>query len=92
MAGAKVQALTALDLMLTPDALPKAWAYYKDVQTKDLKYTPLIAAGDPPAIDMNIENMEKFRPEMRKYYYDSSKYKTYLEQLGIQYPTVKKGD
>jgi len=32
----------------------------------------------------------KFRPEMRKYYYDPTKYKTYLEQLGIQYPTVKK--
>ena len=27
---------------------------------------------------------------MRKYYYDPTKYKTYLEQLGIQYPTVRK--
>jgi aminobenzoyl-glutamate utilization protein B len=91
-AGAKVQALTALDLMLTPEALPNAWAYYKDVQTKDLQYTPLIAADDRPAIEMNKEKMEKFRPEMRKYYYDSSKYKTYLDQLGITYPTVKKND
>jgi aminobenzoyl-glutamate utilization protein B len=33
--------------------------------------------------------MEKYRPEMRKYYYDPSKYKTYLEQLGIKYPTVR---
>ena len=89
-AGAKVQALTALDLLLTPDALPKAWAYYKDVQTKELKYTPLIAADDRPATEMNKEKMEKFRPEMRKYYYDPAKYKTYLEQLGIAYPTVKK--
>jgi aminobenzoyl-glutamate utilization protein B len=89
-AGAKVQALTALDLMLSPETLQKAWAYYKDVQTKDLQYTPLIAADDQPAIDMNKEKMEKFRPAMRKYYYDSSKYKNYLEQLGIQYPTVKK--
>jgi aminobenzoyl-glutamate utilization protein B len=89
-AGAKVQALTALDLLLTPDALSKAWAYYKDVQTKDLKYTPLIAVDDQPAIEMNKEKMEKFRPEMRKYYYDAAKYKTYLEQLGIAYPTVKK--
>jgi aminobenzoyl-glutamate utilization protein B len=89
LAGAKVQALTALDLMLATDALPKAWAYYKDVQTKDMKYTPLISADDQPAIDMNKEKMEKFRPEMRKYYYDPTKYKTYLEQLGIKYPTVK---
>jgi aminobenzoyl-glutamate utilization protein B len=33
--------------------------------------------------------MEKYRPEMRKYYYDPSKYKTYLDQLGVKYPTVK---
>jgi aminobenzoyl-glutamate utilization protein B len=26
---------------------------------------------------------------MKKYYYDPSRYKTYLEQLGIQYPTVR---
>jgi aminobenzoyl-glutamate utilization protein B len=33
--------------------------------------------------------MEKYRPEMKKFYYDSSKYDTYLEQLGIKYPTVR---
>jgi aminobenzoyl-glutamate utilization protein B len=26
---------------------------------------------------------------MRKFYYDPTKYKTYLEQLGIKYPTVR---
>jgi aminobenzoyl-glutamate utilization protein B len=26
---------------------------------------------------------------MKKYYYDPTKYKTYLEQLGIKYPTVR---
>ena len=35
--------------------------------------------------------MAKYRPEMKKYYYDPSKYKTYLEQLGIKYPTVRHG-
>jgi len=34
--------------------------------------------------------MEMFLPELRKYYYDPGKYKIYLEQLGIQYPTVRK--
>jgi len=33
--------------------------------------------------------METFAPKLKKYYYDPSKYKTYLEQLGIAYPTVK---
>jgi len=27
---------------------------------------------------------------MRKFYYDPTKYKTYMEQLGIAYPTIKK--
>ena len=34
--------------------------------------------------------MDKYRPEIRKYYDDPTKRKTYLEQLGIQYPTVRK--
>jgi aminobenzoyl-glutamate utilization protein B len=89
-AGAKVQAATALDFLLQPDLIKQAWAYFKDVQTKDIKYTPLISPTDQPAIELNKEKMEKFRPELKKYYYDPAKYKTYLEQLGIQYPTVKK--
>jgi aminobenzoyl-glutamate utilization protein B len=34
--------------------------------------------------------MKNFREEMEKYYYDPEKYDTYLEQLGISYPTLKK--
>jgi aminobenzoyl-glutamate utilization protein B len=60
------------------------------VQTKEMKYEPLIRPEDTPAIELNREIMEKYRPEMRKYYYDPTKYKTYLEQLGIEYPTVRK--
>jgi aminobenzoyl-glutamate utilization protein B len=76
--GAKVQ------------ALKQAWDYFKNVQTKDVKYTPLIGPDDKPAIEFNKEKMERFLPELRKYYYDPGKYKTYLEQLGITYPTVRK--
>jgi aminobenzoyl-glutamate utilization protein B len=89
-AGAKVQATTALDLLLTPDLVKQAWDYFHNVQTKDLKYTPLIGAEDQPATDLNREKMARFAPELKKFYYDSTKYKTYLEQLGIAYPTVKK--
>ena len=35
-----------------------------------MKYEPLIRPQDKPAIDLNKATMEKFRPEMRKYYYD----------------------
>jgi aminobenzoyl-glutamate utilization protein B len=89
IAGAKVQALTMLDLLLKPELVQQAWDYYKNVQTKDQKYEPLVRAQDKPAIWLNQKIMEKYRPEMKKYYYDPAKYKTYLEQLGITYPTTR---
>ncbi|MGE0450903.1 MAG: amidohydrolase [Vicinamibacterales bacterium] len=89
-AGAKVQAMTLLDILTRPELVKAAWDYFNNVQTKDRKYTPLLRAEDQPAIWLNKETMEKYRPEMRKYYFDPTKYKTYLEQLGIQYPTVRK--
>jgi len=88
-AGAKVQAMTTLDLMLKPSVITQAWDYFRNVQTKDVKYFPLMRAEDQPAIWLNKAIMEKYRPEMRKYYYDPTKYKTYLDQLGIKYPTVR---
>ena len=33
-AGSKVMAMTTLDLLLRPELITQAWAYYKDVQTK----------------------------------------------------------
>jgi aminobenzoyl-glutamate utilization protein B len=88
-AGAKVQALTALDLLLKPELVTQAWDYYRNVQTKDVKYEPLMGAEDQPAIELNREKMQRFVPELKKFYYDPAKYGTYLEQLGIRYPTLK---
>ena len=87
--GAKAMAATVLDVLLTPALVEQAWTYFRDVQTKDQKYVPFITDKDPPAITMNAVVMAKFREEMKKYYYDPTKYKTYLEQLGITYPTVR---
>ena len=89
-AGAKVQAMTIMDLVLKPALVGEAWDYFRNVQTKEMKYAPLIRPGDKPAVDLNKAVMAKYRPEMKKYYFDPARYKTYLEQLGIQYPTVKK--
>jgi aminobenzoyl-glutamate utilization protein B len=89
MAGAKAQAMTLLDLVTRPELVQQAWDYFRNVQTKETKYEPLIRPQDQPAIWLNKQTMEKFRPEMKKYYYDPSRYKTYLEQLGIDYPTIK---
>jgi aminobenzoyl-glutamate utilization protein B len=88
-AGAKVVALTVLDFLMKPELVTQAWDYFRNVQTKNTTYIPLIRPEDKPAIWLNAQTMAKYRPEMRKYYYDPTKYKNYLEQLGIKYPTVR---
>jgi aminobenzoyl-glutamate utilization protein B len=89
VAGAKVQAMTMLDILLHPELVTNAWDYFNTVQTKDVKYKSFLRPDDQPAIWLNKETMEKYRPAMQKFYYDPSKYDTYLEQLGIKYPTVR---
>src|SRR5512140_639371 len=87
--GAKVVALTVIDFLMRPELVTGAWDYFRNVQTKTTKYIPLIRPEDKPAIWLNEQIMAKYRPEMKKYYYDPTKYKTYLDQLGIKYPTVR---
>jgi aminobenzoyl-glutamate utilization protein B len=91
-AGAKAMAMTMLDVLLTPKLVTDAKDYFTTVQTKDTKYVPLIRPEDRPAVDLNKGILEKYREQMRPFYYDSKKYKTYLEQLGISYPTVRASD
>jgi aminobenzoyl-glutamate utilization protein B len=88
-AGAKAAALTVIDLMMRPQLIKDAWAYFNTVQMKNVKYEHFITAKDQPATWANREVMDKYRGEMRKYYYDPTKYATYLDQLGVKYPTVK---
>ncbi|MFQ5633476.1 MAG: peptidase dimerization domain-containing protein, partial [bacterium] len=88
-AGAKAMALTTLDMLLDAKILKNAWNYFKEEQGKNTKYTPFISADDKPAVHLNEQILKTYRPEMRKYYFDPGKYKTYLEQLGIAYPTLR---
>ena len=89
-AGAKVMAMTALELLAKPALVQAAWDYYRNVQTKDRKYIPFITADAPPATHLNREIMATYRPLLRPFYYDETKYETYLEQLGIRYPTLRR--
>jgi aminobenzoyl-glutamate utilization protein B len=50
----------------------------------------MITKEDAPPIYLNRDIMNRFRPELEKFYFDETKYGTYLEQLGVTYPTVKK--
>jgi aminobenzoyl-glutamate utilization protein B len=89
VAGAKVQALTMLDMFLHPELVDKAWEYFRNVQTKEVKYQSFLRPEDKPAIWLNEKIMERYRPQMKSFYYDPSKYDSYLDQLGIKYPTVR---
>jgi aminobenzoyl-glutamate utilization protein B len=88
-AGAKAEAMTMLDLLLQPALVDQAWDYFRNVQTKDIKYQPLVRPQDKPAVWLNKAIMDEHRPALQKYYYDPTKYRTYLEQLGITYPTLR---
>ena len=89
VSGAKVTAMTLVDLFTDKSLIKDAKKYFKN-QTKETKYQPMIRQTDKPAIELNEEIMRNYRDEMSDYYYDPDKYETYLDQLGIKYPTIKK--
>jgi aminobenzoyl-glutamate utilization protein B len=87
--GAKAEAMTLVDLLLNPQIIKDAWDYYRNEQTREIQYTPLVGEKDNPAIYLNQKIMEEFKPRLKAFYYNPAKYKTYLEQLGIKYPTLR---
>jgi aminobenzoyl-glutamate utilization protein B len=89
VAGAKVVAMTALDLLTKPELRKAARDYFTNVQNKDQKYLPMLGAADKPALEINTEIMARYKPELSKYYYDPSRYPTYLDQLGIKFPMLE---
>jgi aminobenzoyl-glutamate utilization protein B len=86
--GAKVIAQTMVDLFMKPELLEDAHKYFNDVQLAETTYIPFISATEKPAIEKNVDIMAKFKPQLKELYYDPDKYDTYLEQLGITYPTL----
>jgi aminobenzoyl-glutamate utilization protein B len=91
-AGAKVVAATMLDLIQDQQLVEESWRYFREEQSAGETYVPFISDDDPPAIEKNVGIMSEYRERLREYYYDPSKYDTYLEQLGIDYPQLKDPD
>jgi aminobenzoyl-glutamate utilization protein B len=83
---AKVYATTVLDLLTKPDLVSEAHSYFEQEQAG--RYTPLIGPDDQPAIHLNSDRMARWKPRLQEFYYDPSRFDTYLEQLGIDYPGV----
>jgi aminobenzoyl-glutamate utilization protein B len=67
VAGAKVLAASILDLMTSPELLQKARAEFEAELTKS-PYFSLLPPDARPPIELNRADMEKYRPEMRKFY------------------------
>lgn len=89
VAGSKVVAMTLLDFLLKPELVDQAWTYFREEQGMEIQYVPMVTKDDSPAIYLNTEIMDEYRSKMEPYYYDENKYNSYLEQLGIKYPTIK---
>ncbi len=88
LAGAKVYAMTVLDLLLKPEIVEQAREFFKK-QTRERSYTSFLRPEDEPAVWLNKEVMEKHRPAMRARYYDPGRHRLYLEQLGLSYPAAR---
>jgi aminobenzoyl-glutamate utilization protein B len=41
-------------------------------------------------VEIYENKMNLYRPELEKLRYDPTRYSSYLEQLGVKYPTLKK--
>jgi aminobenzoyl-glutamate utilization protein B len=89
VAGAKVEAMTLLDLLLQPELVTQAWDYFNTEQASKFKYVPMVSKEDSPATYLNKEIMQTYKPLLTPFYYNEKKYDSYMEQLGITYPTLK---
>ncbi|MEM1121019.1 MAG: amidohydrolase [Bacteroidota bacterium] len=92
VAGAKAEAMTLLDFLMKPELVDQAWQYFREEQGMVQEYKPMITEDDSPAVYLNKEIVEEFRPQLEPFYYDETKYGSYLEQLGIKYPTLRVED
>ncbi len=69
--GAKVLAASIIDLLTSPELLEKARAEFL-VESRKTPYFSLLPAETNPPLDLNRAEMEKYRPEMRKFYLDKT--------------------
>jgi aminobenzoyl-glutamate utilization protein B len=91
-AGAKALALTMYDVLTQPQLVADAWKYYREIQTKDVQYESFVRPQDRAPIELNSNILGRYRDQMRPFYYDAARFPTYLDQLGVKYPTLRGAD
>jgi aminobenzoyl-glutamate utilization protein B len=73
--------------LLQPELRKAVGAYFQE-QTRETQWASLVPENSHPPIEMNQSTMEKFRPQLGKLRFDPDRYDTYLEQLGVRYPSL----
>src|SRR3954464_9860016 len=66
-AGAKTLAASIIDMLTTPELIQKARAEF-ETESKKTPYFSLVPPDAKPDVDLNRADMEKHRPEMKKFY------------------------
>ena len=89
VSGAQVVGMTMLDFIMQPQLVEDAWTYFREEQGMEQEYIPMVTADDVPATYLNTEIMDEYRPLLEGFYYDENKYESYLQQLGVTYPTIR---
>ena len=93
LAGVAMQVLAREPVVL---GLLSLWVFYHgfrmfaDPRNATLGLILLLVFAIVPQTWINRETMARWRPEMQKFYYDADKYDTYLDQLGVKFPTYAK--
>jgi aminobenzoyl-glutamate utilization protein B len=67
VAGSKALAGAILDFLTKPELIKQARAEF-DQATTEMKYFDVLPADAKPPLDLNKETMERYRPEMSKFY------------------------
>ncbi|NJD09467.1 MAG: amidohydrolase [Gemmatimonadetes bacterium] len=88
--GARVIAMTAIDLLTDPALLARARQYFADVSTKDFQWVSLIPPETRPPVELNRDRMAAYAAALDRLVYDPKRYASYLDQLGVKYPTLRK--
>jgi aminobenzoyl-glutamate utilization protein B len=65
--GAKVLSASILDLMTRPDVMQRAHVEFEQ-STKAMPYFAVLPPDAKPPLDLNKATMDRYRPEMRKFY------------------------
>ena len=74
--------MTVLDLLMKPELVKQAWDYFSNVQTKDEKYIAVHPPGGQAGDLAERADHGEVPAEMKKFYYDPTKYKTISSSSG----------